>query len=386
MEGSGSYPAVLVVEHKLYEDGAGRSTVRLVDRWRRAGSDVTLYVLERTRAGEPAATLPTGLVPVHPTRHRELRLRWTLLWGLLRLVLLARRADVVVSGREIGWGLLLARAATLLARRPLVVMIRSEPLAAIEHYVDRPRRPLVRAALRSADRLVCISPGLVPAVRALGVPEVKISVVLNGVDVAAIRGAADPLRAQLPVGDGPLVVGVGRLAHQKGFDLLVQAHARVVAAGVPHRLLLLGDGPQAGALAELAERLGVAGSVHLPGFTHDPLPVVAAADLFCLPSRWEGFGQTLAEAMIASTPVVAADCVSGPRHLLADGAFGDLVPVEDVTALAAAVERHLRQPTRLAVAAQAGHAWAVSHLDVARTAEQVMAVLADVAGRRTQQR
>lgn len=386
MEESDSYPSVVVVEHKLYEDGAGRSTVRLVDRWRKAGIQAPLYVLERTRIAEPAATLPAGLVPVHPTRHRELRLRWTLLWGLLRLVLLARRADVVVSGREIGWGLLVARAATWLARRPLVVMIRSEPLAAIEHYVDRTRRPLVRAALRSADRLVCISPGLVPAVRALGVPAAKISVVLNGVDVAAIRRAADPSRAQLPAGDGPLVVAVGRLVHQKGFDLLVHAHARVMAAGVPHRLLLLGDGPQAGALAELAEELGVADSVHLPGFTHDPLPVVAAADLFCLPSRWEGFGQTLAEAMIASTPVVAADCVSGPRHLLADGAFGDLVPVDDVAALAAAVERHLRQPDRLAAAAKAGHVWAVTDLDVSRTAEQLMAVLADVAARRAPQR
>lgn len=381
-----SPPAVLLVEHKLYEDGAGRSTVRLVEQWRRAGIDVPLYVLERSRSGEAAATLPAGVVPVHPTRRRELRLRWTLLWGLVRLVLLARRADVVLSGREIGWGLLVAAVATRLLRRPLVVMIRSEPLAAIEHYVDRPRRPLVRAALRSADRLICISPGLVPAVRTLGVPESRISVVRNGVDVSDLQAATRSSRPRLPDGEGPLVVGVGRLVHQKGFDLLVRAHARVVAAGVPHRLLLLGEGPEAAALARLAEQLGVSDSVHLPGFSRAPLPVVAAADLFCLPSRWEGFGQTLAEAMVAGTPVVAADCVSGPRHLLADGAFGDLVPVEDVAALAAAVERHLRQPARLRAAAREGQAWAVANLDVSRTAEQVMAVLADVATSRARRR
>lgn len=164
--------------------------------------------------------------------------------------------------------------------------------------------------------------------------------------------------------------------------MLVRAHAAVVGAGQPHRLLLLGEGPDRAALEQLARELGVAGSVHLPGFVENPLPYVAAADLFCLPSRYEGFGQSLAEAIILGTPVVAADCVSGPRLLLADGAHGDLVPVGDVDALAAAVGRHLGEPARLRAAVRVGQAWAVEHLSIERAAADLLEVLADVAGAR----
>lgn len=362
---------MLVVDRRLYEDGAARSTLRLVQRWVAAGVPATLFVLQRAT---PSAPVPPGVEVVHPAR-RELRMRWALAWGLLRLVVMARRADVVVGAREIGWGLLLGRVAAAVARRPFVVVIRSEPGAAMEHHVPSRLRPLVRRCLRSADRLVCISPGLVPAVLALGVDERRVAVVLNGIDVEQVVAAAAGVVPPLPEGPGPLVVGVGRLARQKGFDLLVRAHARVVGAGVPHRLLLLGTGPDERALRSLAAELGVAGSVHLPGFTASPLPVVAAADLFCLPSRWEGFGQSLAEAIVLGTPVVAADCVSGPRHLLAEGAYGDLVPVDDVDALAAAVERHLRDPARLRAAIAQGRQRALVDLDVSRTAHEVLDVL-----------
>ena len=366
-------PAVVVVERRLYEDGAARSTLRLVQRWALAGVRVRLYVLQRLEQGA-AAPLPAGVVPTHPAG-RELRLRWALVWGLVRLLPLARRADVVVAGREIGWGLLVGRAASWVVRRPFVVMIRSEPGAAIDHHVTARLRALMRRSITSADRVVCISPGLVPAVEALGVEPSRVAVVLNGVDVQQILSAAGAPSAALPPGEGPVVVAVGRLARQKGFDLLVEAHARVVAAGLPHRLVLLGEGPDRAALQRMAADLGVAGSVHLPGFTANPLPAVAAADLFCLPSRWEGFGQSLAEAVVLGTPVIAADCVSGPRTLLHDGAFGDLVPVDDVDALAAALEQHLRDPRRLRTAAEAGRAWAHEALDVGRTAREVLDVL-----------
>ena len=95
-------------------------------------------------------------------------------------------------------------------------------------------------------------------------------------------------------------------------------------------------------------------------------------------SRWEGFGQTLAEALVVGTPVVAADCVSGPRLLLDDGARGDLVPVDDVAALADAIERHLRDPAVLRDKAEPARAWAAENLDVGRTAAGVLAVLGDV--------
>ena len=228
--------------------------------------------------------------------------------------------------------------------------------------------------------MICISPGLVPALHDLGVPPGRVSMVLNGVDLDAIRAAAGRPGRLVPAIVGPVVVSVGRLERQKGFDVPVRAHARVRDAGTEHSLLLLGEGGDRAMLEELARELGVADSVLMPGFVPDPLPEVAGADLFCLSSRWEGFGQSLAEAIVLGVPSISTDCVSGPRHLLGSGAHGDLVPVDDVDALGEAIRAHLLQPARLQQAAREGQVWAEQHLDVDRSAAEVLQVLREVAG------
>ena len=361
-------PRILLTEWRLADDGAARSSLRLVSRWRAAGADARLFSVSM------APGLPGGVQPIYPGG-RSRRLRYAVVPGAIRLLKAARSADVVVSGRELGFGLLAARLAALVARRPLVVVIRSEPLAAIESYVPRRLQAANRRALRAADAVICISRGLVPATRAAGVDADAVNVVLNGVEVEPVIAAGRRPAATVPPGEGPLVLGVGRLEHQKGFDVLVRAHARVMEEGRRHRLLLLGDGRDRQRLEQLVSELGVSDSVHLPGFEADPLPIVAAADLFCLPSRWEGFGQSLAEALLLGTPVVAADCVSGPRELLRDGAYGDLVPVDDPDALAEAIARHIDAPGRLREAAQRGRDWGRTHLDVDRTATEMLDVL-----------
>ena len=263
-----------------------------------------------------------------------------------------------------------------------MVIIRSEAAAAISQYMHPVLQPLARRAITSATRVACISPGLAPALVVLGVPPARIRVVLNGVDVPDIlRLGREPARL-LPGLARPVVVSTGRLAHQKGFDTLIRAHAQVVQAGTPHTLLLMGYGNQRQALEDLVDELGVAQSVVMPGFVGKPLGDVATADLFCLSSRWEGFGQSLAEALLLGTPTVATDCVSGPRDLLANGEHGDLVPVDDVDALAAAICSHLQEPDRLRRAASRGQEWAVAHLSADRCAAEFLAVLSEVAPRR----
>lgn len=373
---------MVLVERVLYEDGAARLNLRLVHLWRRSGVRARLYVLQRPSRDRPGPPLPPGVHPVYPTARKRLRMRWALVWGLVQLTRFARGADVVLAGREIGYGLVVARLAARLARRPFAVIVQSDPQAAMRHYISPRVHPLMRWSLRTADRLICVSPGLVPSVEALGIPRAKISVAQNGVDVEAINAALASSQPALPDGDGPVVLGLGRLEHQKGFDLLVRAHARVVAAGVPHRLLILGEGAEREALERLAADLGVSSSVHLPGFTDAPFGSLAAADLYCLPSRWEGSPLTLAEAMVVGTPIIAADCVSGPRDLLAGGTFGDLVPVDDADALAAAIERHLREPERLRAVTAAGREWALANLDVRQTAERLLEILREVAAAR----
>jgi glycosyltransferase involved in cell wall biosynthesis len=132
-------------------------------------------------------------------------------------------------------------------------------------------------------------------------------------------------------------MGMGRLTYQKGFDVLLRAHAALRQRGLHHHLVILGEGPDRPALEGLARELGIEGTTFLPGFVSDPFAALRASRVFALSSRYEGFGMVLAEAMALGVPVVTSDCPSGPGDIVEAGRSGRLVPVDDVDALADAV-------------------------------------------------
>ncbi|MCX7901002.1 MAG: glycosyltransferase [Burkholderiaceae bacterium] len=163
---------------------------------------------------------------------------------------------------------------------------------------------------RRIDHLVCQSQDMRDdLVAGFGFPAHKATVINNPVDVEAIRKLATVapqggLFLGPRAGDASLrLVAAGRLCHQKGFDLLIRALARL---GDPRvRLSLLGEGPLEGQLRELAADLGVRGQVDFVGFVKNPSPFFAAADAFVLSSRYEGFPNVVLEALACGTPVIA---------------------------------------------------------------------------------
>jgi glycosyltransferase involved in cell wall biosynthesis len=132
-------------------------------------------------------------------------------------------------------------------------------------------------------------------------------------------------------------VSIGRLARQKGFDILIQAFAKVLAGGTGARLTIVGSGDQFQALTDLTVRLGISKWVKLTGTIPNPAAELAEADCFVSASRWEGFGVAIVEAMSAGLYVIASDCEFGPSDLVDRPEIGTIVPSEDVDALALAM-------------------------------------------------
>jgi len=216
-------------------------------------------------------------------------------------------------------------------------------------------RAMVRIAYPRARRVIAVSEGVADdLVRNFGVRGDRVTAIANPVDherIAALAAAAPPF-----VPDGPFIIAAGRLVPNKNFALLLHAYAH---AALPARLVIIGEGPERGALETLATELGIADRVALPGFVDNPFALLARADLFAMPSNAEGFPNGLVEAMACGLPVVATNCASGPSEILAgrpreaitgpiDVDAGALVPPDDVEAFAQALravhaERRRRQ-------------------------------------------
>lgn len=142
-----------------------------------------------------------------------------------------------------------------------------------------------------------------------------------------------------------VIVAVGRLAWQKGFDTLIQALALLPDRHA--RLIIFGEGNLRDELLEQIDVLGLAQRCDLPGYVSAPLAEIAAADCFVLSSRFEGSPNALVEALSTGTPVVATRCPYGPQEILDDGAVAPLVEVEDPEALAHAISQQITTPREL---------------------------------------
>ena len=134
------------------------------------------------------------------------------------------------------------------------------------------------------------------------------------------------------------IVGVGRLETEKGFDRLIDAFARIAESHQDWRLRILGEGSCRRQLETQRSRLGLDDRVSMPGWVDEIESELAAATIFALPSRYEGFPSALMEAMAIGVPSVAVDCESGPRVVINEPGCGLLVD-NDVGALAEGMNR-----------------------------------------------
>jgi glycosyltransferase involved in cell wall biosynthesis len=149
-----------------------------------------------------------------------------------------------------------------------------------------------------------------------------------------------------------VLLAVGRLSQEKGFDLLLESWS-TLANHQPHwRLVILGEGPERASLEAQIQALGLDRAVLLPGRAGNVSDWYRRADLFVLSSRFEGFPNVLAEAMASGLAVVSTDCPTGPAAIVRDGVDGLLVPMNQPAALREALARLMHDDAMRASMAQ----------------------------------
>jgi glycosyltransferase involved in cell wall biosynthesis len=273
-------------------------------------------------------------------------------------------------------GLVAALARRLAPAHPKLVLTLHNALPERGGLVRRVLASLERATIRGADVVLAASGDLADNARRLGARDVRMAPV-SAPPLPPVRRTPEEVRAELGLEQGrPLVVAVGRLHPQKGYEFLLDAAARWIADGGPLPLVAIaGDGPLHDELAGriTAERLPVT----LLGRRDDVADLLSAADVCVLPSRWEARSLTAQEALRIGTPLVATR-TGGLPELLGDAA--ELVPVGDSAALADAVVRVLTDREHTGRLVEAGRRQAATWPDEAGTARQLVALYGELLG------
>jgi glycosyltransferase involved in cell wall biosynthesis len=327
---------ILTFLHSFAPGGVERIAARLHAAWIRAGADAQMVLADASIA-PPIALQAVSQIGATPRHHAVARFA-ALLRGL-RAMIAQQRPDVLFCAGNTYTALAVALKLTLRRACPPIVVKISNDL--VRPDMSPPLRYAYRRWLRIQGRHLDHFVGMAPAMRGeiarlVGVPQSRISVIadpaLADADLRRLAAARDAVVRARP---GRHYLAVGRLAPQKNFALLLDAFARIAEAD--DTLRILGEGPERRALEAQAARLGIAGSVYMPGHV-DPLDGwLAEADAFVLSSDYEGVPAVVIEALATGLPIVATDCCVSMADLLGHGTLGHLVPTGDAAALAEAM-------------------------------------------------
>lgn len=323
---------ILLVISSLNGGGAERVISLMANYWANAGHRVTLVTLGGL--GDDFYQLASSVARIGLDLLCESEHTLAALTNNLRCIFRLRksikevRPDVVIS--FIDRTNVLTILATIGSPVPIIISERTDPRFS---QIPRIWSWLRDFSYRYADVLV-VQTFAVHKWAMSRFKDCRVEVIPNPVIVPSGIRELSPSR---PL--GKVVIAVGRLVRLKGFDVLIEAFSQCVASRPEWRLVILGEGPERGALEKLLRERNLADRVELPGRVQDVFPILSKTAFFVLSSRYEGFPNALIEAMACGLPVIATDCPSGPAEIITNGVDGVLVPIEDVHAMAEAMGR-----------------------------------------------
>jgi len=330
-------PVVVHAVHSLAVGGLENGVVNLVNG---TGAEFRHVVVCMTTEGPMRERLRPGVEVLALGKRRGHDVRaFVRLTGTLR-----RLRPRIVHSRN--WAAFDAVVAARLAGVPFVIHGEHGREMSDPHGRLRRRNRARRLLAPLVSRFITVSEDLRRwLIQEVRLPAARITTIHNGVDLSRF-GDLERQTARLRIGlsgDAPVVGTVGRLDPVKDQAGLVRAFATVLKAHPGAMLVIAGDGPCRTDLVRLIAELGVADRVRLLGARSDVPTVLAAMDVFVLPSVAEGISNTILEAMASGLPVVATR-VGGSPELIEDGVGGALVPAQDPSALAGALTAYLDEP------------------------------------------
>ncbi|MDQ1763181.1 MULTISPECIES: glycosyltransferase family 4 protein [Achromobacter] len=335
---TGPAPRVLLFIHSLHGGGAERVAADLSAHWAGMGREV-MVVTQASAEGD--------VYTLHPKVRREvlhtagegggLRGIWSNVQRVraLRRVVKSFRPDIVL-GMMTTASVLSVLACAGLSCRVIATEHTHPPSQTLSGFWQRLRR----LTYPRAASVVALTRGTADWL-AQHVPGSKLAVIPNPVHFPLPR--AEPVLTPVS-GDGrKRLLAVGRLHADKGFDLLIQAYAKLAASHPGWDLVILGEGDERRALEAQALEAGLASRIFMPGRAGNVGDWYDSADLYVLTSRFEGLSNTLLESMASGLAAVSFDCDTGPREIIREGVDGVLVrPNGDVPALCKALDAVMR--------------------------------------------
>jgi len=208
----------------------------------------------------------------------------------------------------------------------------------LEKYKKLPQE-IENECYKAMDEIICVSKDVKEVVDRL-YPDVseKTKVIYNLMDKEDILIKSNE---KIEYNENkPTIIGIGRLAPQKRFDLLIKAHREVIESGIDNKLLILGSGDLKEELEALIDELDVRDTVEIKEFVKNPYSYIKRADMLVMSSDFEGFSLVVGEAMILGKCIVSTKC-AGPIELLDNGQAGQLVECGDLAGLVNAIKNLL---------------------------------------------
>jgi glycosyltransferase involved in cell wall biosynthesis len=311
--------------------------------------------------------------------------RIKILGGMIFLVLLCwhlvknRFRMHIIHAFQVGYSSAAAILVGTLLSKPTILNISSSGTGGdVNRHRKTPWGWLFLRCCRFVSRIVILNQEMYAEIKGLAYPEKAIVKIPNGVDLTTYRiiDKRHYWREKIGLQNEKLILYTGRLSAEKGVDVLIAAYA-ALDKSLPTKLYILGDGPETARLKQLIRHYHMEDRVLMQPAVDDVAGYLFSADIFVMPSYFEGLSNSVLEAMACGIPVIATR-VTGNKELVTDGINGLLVEPRNTAQLTEALSYLIKNPDKGSELCRRAHELVKEHYDLYTVADKYINLYQDL--------